>query len=168
MTKLLFILLIIISFLPLNAQANSNNFIKIDKIKLNTNVVSVNATGTMEQNALLMDNSAINQGSELCSNSNAYIAGHSSPTKRRQKAGRVFANLHKLKRGDIVSTNNCKYEIRSITIITGKANKNGISYRFTSAQANFVKENTFSEGTLTLQTCTRKLGQILVIKAIKL
>jgi sortase (surface protein transpeptidase) len=166
MTKLLFTLLIIISFLPITGNANSNNFIKIDKIKLNASVV--NATGTMEQNALLMDNSAINQGSELCSSGNAYIAGHSSPTKRKQKAGKVFANLHKLKRGDIVSTTNCKYEIRSITIITGKANKNGISYRFTSAQANFVKENTFNEGTLTLQTCTRKLGQILVVKAIKL
>ena len=164
MTKIILLLAILI-LAPINTSASTQS-IQIESINLSTQVVK--ATGTMAQNAILMDSSAINQGADLCSNDNAYVAGHSSPTKRRQKAGRVFSNLHKVKRGDIITANDCSYEVRSITIITGKANKNGISYTFTKDLANFVKENTFENGTLTLQTCTKKLGQILIIKAVKL
>jgi len=164
MTKIILLLAILI-LAPINTSASTQT-LKIKSINLNTQVV--NASGTMAQNAILMDSSPINQGADLCSNDNAYIAGHSSPTKRRQKAGRVFANLHKVKRGEIITANDCSYEVRSITVLTGRANKNGISYTFSKKQADFVKENTFENGTLTLQTCTKKLGQILIIKAVKL
>lgn len=168
MTKLLLTLLIIISFSPLcvNANANSNTFIRIDKIKLNVKVAST--TGTLAENALAMDKLPINQGSEICGNGNAYISGHSSPTKKNQKAGKVFANLHKLNRGDIINSDTCSYQIRSITKLSGKANKNGISYIFPEEEKRFVRENTFENGTLTLQTCTKKQGEIIIIKAIKL
>lgn len=166
MTKLLTILAIFINLLiPINTTAQSEAF-TIKSIKLTTTVQKVSGDD-LKANSDIMDNTAINQGDDLCSNGNAYIAGHSSPTKRRQKAGRVFANLHKVKRGDIVTSKDCKYEVRSVTILTGKANRDGISYHFTKKEADFVKENTFENGTLTLQTCTKQLGQILVIKAIK-
>ena len=166
MTKLFFALLIIFSITPLNVSASSNNLIKIGSIRLTANVVYT--TASMKEKALLMDNSPINQGDKLCEAGNAYIAGHSSPTKKNQKAGKVFANLNKLKRGDIVTTTNCKYEIRSIKTFQGKVNEDGISYLFTHKIADYILENTFEKGTLTLQTCTKKPGEILVVKAVKL
>jgi len=164
MTKIILLLALLI-LAPISTQANTQS-LQIDSINLSTQVV--NASGTMAQNYKLLDTNPINQGSDLCSNDNAYIAGHSSPTKRNQKAGRVFQNLHKLKIGQLIQTNDCKYRIESITVISGRANPNGISYKFNQDQINFVLENTFENGTLTLQTCTKKLGQILIIKAQKI
>ena len=164
MTKIILLLALLI-LAPISTQANTQS-LQIDSINLSTQVV--NASGTMAQNYKLLDTDPINQGSDLCSNDNAYIAGHSSPTKRNQKAGRVFQNLHKLKIGQLIQTNDCKYRIESITVISGRANPNGISYKFNQDQINFVLENTFENGTLTLQTCTKKLGQILIIKAQKI
>jgi sortase (surface protein transpeptidase) len=167
MSKLLTILAIFISLLiPITTTAQSEAF-TIKSIKLITTAQKV-SSDDLKANSNIMDNTTINQGDDLCGNGNAYIAGHSSPTKRKQKAGRVFANLHKVKRGDIVTSKDCKYEVRSVTILTGTANSDGISYHFTNKQGDFILDNTFDEGTLTLQTCTKKLGQIVVIKAIKL
>ena len=164
MTKIILLLAILI-LSPISTQASTQS-LQIESIKLSTQVV--NASGTMAQNYRLLDTSPINQGADLCSTGNAYIAGHSSPTKRKQKAGRVFQNLHKLKIGQLIQTNDCEYRIESITVISGRANPNGISYKFNQDQINFVKENTYTNGTLTLQTCTKKLGQILIIKAQKI
>jgi sortase (surface protein transpeptidase) len=144
----------------------STQSIQIDSIKLNTQVVV--AKGTMAQNALKMDSNPINQGSDLCSDGNAYIAGHNSPTKRNQKAGKVFANLYKVKIGEIVTAPNCSYKIKSITTLKGTVNRDGISYHYSDEQGNFVLENTFKDGTLTLQTCTRNLGEILILKGEKI
>jgi sortase (surface protein transpeptidase) len=150
---------------PINATASTQS-IQIDSINLSTEIVT--ATGTMAQNAILMDSNPINQGDDLCSDGNAYIAGHNSPTKRNQKAGYIFANLNKLDRGDIIEAGDCKYEIRSITILTGTPNRDGISYKYPEPEKEFIRSNTFENGTLTLQTCTKKLGQILIIKAQKI
>jgi sortase (surface protein transpeptidase) len=152
--------------IPITTTAQSEAF-TIKSIKLTTTVQKVSGDD-LKANSDTMDNTAINQGDDLCSDGNAYIAGHSSPTKRNQKAGKIFANLHKVKRGDIVTAKDCKYEVRSITVLTGTANRDGITYKYPENEKEYIRANIFKSGTLTLQTCTKQLGQILVIKAIKL
>lgn len=164
MTKIIIIILLAI-LAPINTSANTQ-ILKINSIGLNTQVV--NASQSLSQASRLMDNNPVNQGSELCSDDHSYIAGHSSPTKRNQKAGRVFANLHKLEVGDLIQANDCQYEVREIRVLTGKANRNGITYTFDLEDWEYAVYNVFEGGTLTLQTCTKKLGQILIIKAVKI
>ena len=164
MTKIILIILIAI-LAPINTSANTQT-LKIDSINLNTQVV--NASQSLSQASRLMDNNPVNQASQLCSDDHSYIAGHSSPTKRNQKAGRVFANLHKLEIGDLIQANDCQYEVKEIRVLTGRANRNGFTYTFDLDDWEYAVSDTFENGTLTLQTCTKKLGQILIIKAQKI